>query len=57
VADYRNNRVCVYPFDGGAMSKTWGKIADGESQFVFTLALVGRRLYVLRRDSRVQVYE
>ena len=60
VADYDSHRVCVFLFDGGAMSKTWGKegTADGECKNPTALALVGERLYVLDNyNDRVQVYE
>jgi len=60
VADSRNHRVCVFPFEGGPMSASWGVQGTGDGQFEdpSVLALEGSRLYVLDRiNDRVQVFE
>ena len=56
LADFNNNRMCVFPFDGGAMRKAWG---NGEFMYPHALAVAGGRLYVLGAGSnnRVCVFE
>ncbi len=60
VADFGNNRVCVFSADGSTLLRSWGTPGSGDGQFAFptALALVGAKLYVLDGDgTRVQVFE
>ncbi len=60
VADWGNNRVCVFSADGDALLRTWGSRGSADGQFVYptALALVGSKLFVLDCNyPRVQVFE
>ena len=60
VADYGNNRICVFSADGSTLLRCWGGRGSGDGQFrnPTALAVRGSRLYVLDCSSpRVQVFE
>ena len=60
LADYNNNRVCVFSADGSELLRAWGSSGTGNGEFNCPTALSvrGSRLYVLDRNNpRVQVFE
>ena len=61
VAEYGNHLMCVFPFDVGVKSKTWGNKGTADEKFEFprALALVGERLFMLNNyiHNHVQVFE
>jgi DNA-binding beta-propeller fold protein YncE len=60
VADFDNQRVCVFSADGDTLLRTWGTLGSADGQFhdPTALALVDSKLFVLDQGSaRVQVFE
>ena len=60
VSEFMENRVCVFSPDTGALVAQWGRYGDDRGEFrqPTALAVAGRRLYVLDRDTaRLQVFE
>jgi DNA-binding beta-propeller fold protein YncE len=60
MTDSRNDRVCVFSAETGALIRTWGMQGLGDGQFMFpsTLANHKNKLFVLDTGSpRVQVFE
>jgi len=59
VADWWNNRVCIFAADG-VMTSSWGSkgTSDGQFHYPTALAVSGGKLYVLDGGSaRVQVFD
>jgi len=60
VADSKNDRVCVFSAETGALIRTWGMQGQGDGQFMFISALATHKskLFVIDKDSsRVQIFE
>jgi DNA-binding beta-propeller fold protein YncE len=60
IANYDNDRVCVFSYVDGTLLRSWGVRGTGNGQFMSptALAISHNRLYVLdHKSARVQVFE